>query len=94
MKTVEKCARCGNEAETRDWVRDRPTTFWGFIHLGTATLVRRHVRVASTYFFGGGRDARVTFSDDEFALCSDCWSRVVDWVHGRRDLVVGGQSDA
>lgn len=75
MTKKTECARCGDEAETRD--NTRGTTFWGLIQRSTETRVRTSMRVACTQYTRTEDDTRTLRTDETMPLCDPCWGLLV-----------------
>lgn len=79
----ERCERCKGPAETRDNVIG--SSFRGFVQTEQVIADTRSVRVMGVYIRINDRpgDTRVYRTDERLPICGDCWSLLMEFLHGR-----------
>lgn len=71
MADKEKCARCGDRAETIDNIAE--STFWGSMTTETETTTVCRVRLRATFYRRNLKyGTPVLNADEKRPLCSDC----------------------
>lgn len=77
------CKRCGDKTPTIDNLIE--STFTGFLRVKTTTTTEKSIGVGNTYIKGHGINTRVSTSDEEYSLCSDCWGLLIGYFLQGRD---------
>lgn len=91
MADVEKCARCGQVAESHDF--DRESTFWGFFTQEVSVSTTKRLHLMATYFRRNPKYGSPVLSVDERkALCDPCWGLFVGrFLQGRNVAAMPGK---
>ncbi|WP_424462939.1 hypothetical protein [Pseudoclavibacter helvolus] len=90
MPELEKCSRCGEEAETRDNILG--TTFWGSIQHETETVITKRLRILNHYYKHTETENRMMVADDKMALCGDCSNLLIArFLQGRSVPAIQGK---
>lgn len=81
----DKCARCGNKAETYNF--DNDSTFWGTIQHETETVTTKRIHILNHYYRRNPKHgSEMLVADEKRALCSDCSGLLIGRFLQGRDV--------